>query len=212
MYAKTVTKKLSFKGDSSKTLSSSRDKKRKTSASSSLSGDSKQITESMEEKNEPIEILSATGRITSSSTVVTGHYALFQEELSIGDAIIITHPITLQQETKIVRMLVSNTSISISSAFSTDLISTTTFKYIKAPKDHDAEQQEAIKKAKINIQSEKAAFGTYASNNQQEAVYHVKKEGGFGSYKIVSESINGNTTRENLLQLRSKKKSDRYCN
>ena len=76
------------------------------------------------------------------------------DELSVGDALIITHPITLLEETKIVRMVLSNISIvtfvlsllygcifnngvyiGISSAFSTDLITTTAFKYIKAPKE-----------------------------------------------------------------------------
>lgn len=50
-------------------------------------------------------------------------------QLTVGDAIMITHPTTLQEETKIVRMVLSNVSIGISSAFSTDLISTTPFRY-----------------------------------------------------------------------------------
>ncbi len=37
-------------------------------------------------------------------------------------------PFRLQEETKIVRMVLSNVSIGISSAFSSDLISTTPFK------------------------------------------------------------------------------------
>ena len=51
------------------------------------------------------------------------------KELTAGDAIIIFHPSSLIEETKIVRMVLSNSSIGISSAFSTDLISTTPFKY-----------------------------------------------------------------------------------
>lgn len=56
-------------------------------------------------------------------------------ELAVGDAVIITHPSTLLEETKIVRMVLSDMSMSLSSAFSTDLITTTPFTYIKAPKD-----------------------------------------------------------------------------
>lgn len=40
----------------------------------------------------------------------------------------------LREETRIVKMVLSNMSISISSPFSSDLISTTNFRYIKAPR------------------------------------------------------------------------------
>ena len=73
-------------------------------------------------------------------------------ELKPGDAITVTHPTTwaifvkdhidthcgfsnrLQEETRIVRMVLSDFSMGISSALSTDLISTTLFRYIQAPK------------------------------------------------------------------------------
>jgi hypothetical protein len=59
---------------------------------------------------------------------VSGHGTKFMEELSPGDAILVFHPSTLLEETKIVRMVLSATSMGISSAFSTDLISTTSFR------------------------------------------------------------------------------------
>jgi hypothetical protein len=93
-----------------------------------------------------------TGRITSSGITVHGTGTEFMTQLSPGDAIIITHPTSyagnfvavfcfmsltfygcvmprrLQQETKVVRMVLSNVSMGVSSSFSTDLISTTAFK------------------------------------------------------------------------------------
>jgi hypothetical protein len=95
--------------------------------------------------------------MTSSGTTIQGHATNFIEELSPGDAIIVFHPTTLHEETKIVRMVLSPISIGISSAFSTDLISTTPFKsvdpcpfssltlvvrYIKAPKEELDEEDE----------------------------------------------------------------------
>jgi hypothetical protein len=83
------------------------------------------------------------------------------EELAPGDAIIITHPTSLQEETKIVRMVLSNMSIGISSAFSSDLVTTTSFRYIKAPKPKAAqtpEEEAAIKKRKADA-IEEGAFG-----------------------------------------------------
>ena len=58
-----------------------------------------------------IVLQNGTGRITSSSITVHGHGTKFMDELSVGDALIITHPITLLEETKIIRMVLSNISI-----------------------------------------------------------------------------------------------------
>lgn len=41
-----------------------------------------------------IQIQTGTGRITSSGTTIHGHYTDFMSQLSVGDAIIITHPTT----------------------------------------------------------------------------------------------------------------------
>ena len=41
---------------------------------------------------EEIKILAGTGRITSSGTTVQGHATEFMNELSNGDAIMVTHP------------------------------------------------------------------------------------------------------------------------
>jgi hypothetical protein len=69
--------------------------------------------------------------MTSSGTTILGIDTLFMNELHHGDAIIVTHPTTYLDETKIVRMVLSNISISVSSAFSSDLITTAAFRYIK---------------------------------------------------------------------------------
>lgn len=147
---------------------------------------------------------------------VHGHYSKFMEELAPGDAIIITHPTTLQEETKIVRMVLSNISLGVSSAFSSDLISTTTFKYIKALKDDDNVNNEIeerkLKKRKADSMEENA-FGTYASAGGEKIVYRVKKPGAHGGYTIITENNKSGDTlsREDLLNIRSKKKADRHC-
>jgi len=211
-YIKTNASKLVFKGDK---------KKKKRERESDINDNNKQQKNKVEdsnnkedkEENEIVEIQNGTGRISSSNTTITGHYTKFMDELAVNDAIIITHPITLQQETKIVRMVVSNTSMGISSAFSTDLISTTSFRYIKAPKEYrEKEKEKNISNPKgEKLKDEEAlAYGTYGSKGGQELVYRVKKEGSFGGYKVVKEQVS-NASRENLLEQRSKKKSDRFC-
>jgi len=115
----------------------------------------------------------------------------------------------LGEEMKIVRIVVSNTSMSISSAFSSDLISTTPFRFIRAPKDTKPAGEEASTKRVVS--KEDSANGTYASNGGEKFVYRVKKTGSFGGYKIVTETTTSKTDREALLDMRSKKKSDRFC-
>jgi hypothetical protein len=213
-YNRTNASKLVFKGDKDKKKKKrereERDNDNNDNNDEEGEGKQRKITEG---EDEVVEIKNGTGRITSSSTTITGHYTKFMDELGINDAILVTNPITLQQETKIVRMILSNTSIGISSAFSSDLISTTSFRYIKAPKEfREKETEKAINnpKGEKRKDDEALAYGTYGSKGGQELVYRVKKDGAFGGYKIVKENTD-NASREHLLEQRSKKKSDRFC-
>jgi len=159
-----------------------------------------------------VKIEAGKGRITSSGVTVQGHETAFMDQLSVGDAIIITHPSTLADETKVVRMVLSNTSIGISSAFSRDLISTTEFRFVKAPKvAQDLEREQERKRERLQA-DEKAAVGTYASAGGSVFTYRVKKEGASGGYKIITESVSGGAkTRGELLDMRATKKADRHC-
>jgi hypothetical protein len=69
----------------------------------------------------------------------------------------------------------------------------------------EKEKKETEKRDK----NEESAFGTYASKGGSQFTYRVKKDGAFGGYKIVTESTNANLSREELLEKRTKKKSDR---
>lgn len=206
-YGKAIGGKLTFKGGKAsdrKKIKRTYDENLKTSDTQSSINDDEDIEE--------IKVLQGTGRISSSSTTVHGHETSFMSELCPGDAIIIVHPTTLQEETKIIRMVLSNSSMGISSGFSTDLISTTQFKYIKAPKDasKEMEKEKDDKHSKLK-KIEEDAFGTYASSCGEKFVYRVKKEGAFGGYKIVTEDTKSALSREQLLDKRTKKKSDRFC-
>mmetsp|Transcript_37003 Transcript_37003/g.37655 ORF Transcript_37003/g.37655 Transcript_37003/m.37655 type:complete len:214 (-) Transcript_37003:86-727(-) len=207
---KVVKKKLVFKGDASK---SKKRKLGKTSMSPSLSQEPGMTCgkEEEEEPSEEIKIEAGIGRITSSGTTVHGHETKFMDQLSPGDAIIIMHPVSMKDETKIVKMVLSNMSIGISSAFSSDLITTTNFKFIQAPKDEEKEREKKEKEAKKSKLSEEEAFGTYASNGGERFTYREKKPGAYGGYKIIQESTGTSLSREQLLDKRSKKKADRFC-
>ena len=129
---KVVGTKLKFKGDNSslkkRKISSEHENSKVNSATEISSSSSAAASSDPDEVSfDPVQ---GTGRITCSTTIVSGHYTKFMDELKPGDAIIITHPTSLVEEMKVVRIIVSNISMSISSAFSSDLISTTPFKSV----------------------------------------------------------------------------------
>lgn len=68
-------------------------------------------------------------------------------------------------------------------------------------------QQEALQE---QHETERVEFGTYVYANNDELVYREKTE--HGNYRIQRVKVDGSkTTRGDLLQMRSKKKADKYC-
>lgn len=156
-----------------------------------------------------------TGRITSSGQIVTGYETEFLQELRVNDALIITHPSTFIEETRIIKMIVSNSGMSLSSGFSTDLISTTGFRYLHPPEEEgedgrEAREEEGRKREKAG--EEDKAFGTYGGGGGTKLVYRVKKGGTYGGYKIVTEDTGAALSRTELLERRLQHKSDRHAN
>ncbi|POM60431.1 hypothetical protein PHPALM_30720 [Phytophthora palmivora] len=204
-YSKTVGGKLQLKGGLS--LKPKKLKKKK-------SKDKKR--ERDEPVSKPFELVKArgSGRLLSSGTTLMGQVGTkFLQELHVGDAIVIQHPTSLAEETRIVRMVLSDVSASVSSAFSSDLVSSTPFYYIKAPPEEEQQEEEQEKQQKKRKMDEKTAFGTYAGGTDKggQITYRVKKSGAYGGYAIVKEDANVERSREELLDIRAKKKGDRHC-
>jgi hypothetical protein len=155
-----------------------------------------------------------TGTLLTSSTTVQGSGTKFMSEVAVGDAILVVHPTSLVEEVRLVRMVLSDISISLSSPLSTDLITGTGFEILKQPRDVAKEQADAARSERVKRErlAPKEAFGTYAGG-AGVFTYRTKKGGSnsSGGYKIVTEQIDGDMTRDQLLDLRSKKKSDRMC-
>lgn len=90
--------------------------------------------------------LKGSGRLLSSGTTLMGQVGTkFLQELRVGDAVIVQHPKTLVEETRIVRMVLSDVSAAVSSAFSSDLVSSTPFHYIKAPPEEQDRAEEQVR-------------------------------------------------------------------
>lgn len=149
-----------------------------------------------------------SGQITTSGTVVTGYDTRFEKELSMGDAIIVR--IGEQQEMRVVTMRLGNISCAISSSFSSNIKQRTDFSIIHKPRDQRREALVSAQKEVVDKEEEeKQAFGTYGSTD--ELVYREVTE--HGGYRIKRVKVEGQkkVTRSDLLSMRTKKKSDRYC-
>jgi len=204
---------LVFKGEDKKTKKKkSKAKHRKSSEPTDISiavkSSSPQQEESTAAHTETTpKIQDGTGQITTSGTVVTGHDTRFARELSVGDALLLV--VDGQQEMRVVTMRLSDVSLNLSSSFSQDISSPINFQYIHKPRDRQREaqfaQQQAIQDAK---QQEQEAFGTYANT---DLVYREKTAHGSYRIKRVKVESKESLTRGDLLQMRSKKKSDKYC-
>ena len=92
------------------------------------------------------------------------------------------------------------------------------YRFIKCPKDPGAassvmtEEEKLLKKrksAEADV-AEVTQAGAFTSATNGNIVYRVKKDGAFGGYKVVTESISSSASRESMLDQRSKKKSDRF--
>jgi hypothetical protein len=164
------------------------------------------------------QIRKGTGKITVSGTVVTGHDTCFDKQVSAGDALLVQlagegggkqPPI---QEMRVITMCLSNQSLNLSSGFSQNLKYPTEFSFIRKPRNLQKERQQLQKKqAETERQEEEHAFGTYATN--EALVYREKTE--TGSYRIkkvqLDDGAKQTTSRGDLLYLRAKKTSDKYC-
>jgi len=152
------------------------------------------------------------GRISSSGTVIYGHDTLFNSTLNPGDAILCDVPLdngTAQEEMRVLTMRLSDTSASLSSAFSNDLKNPTAFKYIAKPRDQRKERMTKEKNEKMTKEEiERTAFGTYGGGGK-EFVYREKTE--HGGYRIKKTKIQDDADRSDLLIMRAQKKSDKYC-
>eukprot|EP00940_MAST-03C_sp_MAST-3C-sp2_P001484 g1484.t1 len=218
-YAKTVGSKLRFKGRSD-ILEVERKRKKKTKKKKEKKKKKKKKRKTENRKDEedvvptyvPVKTLGSGRFITSGTSVMGQAGTSFMSELSVGDCVIVRHPTSLKDETRIVTMVLSQISISLSSPFSTDLVTPSKFHFIKAPPKRLDEEKERSRKKKRKMNEERSAFGTYAAmtNEGSSFTYRVKKKGLGTSYKVVTVRA-GEHSREELLNMRSKKKSDRMC-
>jgi hypothetical protein len=112
-------------------------------------------------------------------------------------------------------MILSDISISLSSAFSSDLISNTAFAILKKPtlsaEDLRLAQEAQLQEKVAKVEGiEAAAYGTYGGN-KTKITMRVKSGSSFGGYKIVTLHTDKKLSRSDMLNLRVKQKGDRMA-
>lgn len=189
-----------------------------TSDSGDLSGTSRSATtgpsaSAAADESHTAAVRPGTGTITVSGTVVTGHKTRFLKELQVGDAVIVLMNGN-QPEMRVVTMRLSDISLNLSSPFSQQ-VKSQPFQFINKPRNHVQEAHLAKLQSDQHAKDEESkASGVYGATN--ELVYREKTE--HGSYRIKKIKLEGGASRAgdeisrgDLLELRTKKKSDKYC-
>jgi len=150
-------------------------------------------------------IQSGTGKITTSGTVVTGFGTKFTSQVGVGDAILVG------DEMRVITMRLSDTSLNLSSAFSKNSKEPTGFRFVAKPKNQQEAhlaQQKQQQEASAAVQ--RNAFDIYGKNNKNVFTYREKTE--TGSYRVKQQATSStSSSRTDMLTLRSKKTSDKYC-
>ena len=168
----------------------------------SLTANSTPIFVPQQHQQQQPKLQPGKGQITTSGTVVMGHNGTeFTRQLRVGDAILVGG------EMRVVTMCLSEVSINLSSAFSSNYVKPTSFQFICKPRKMPTDSEKDKKKLQQEEEQSKSAAGTYASNT--ELVYRQKTAQ--NSYRIVRETLDQEASRGDLLEMRTKKKSDKYC-
>lgn len=146
-------------------------------------------------------VTNGSGKITTSGTVVTGHETKFGSEVRVGDAILVGSVM------RVVTIVLSGASINLSSSFPKDLKEPTKYSYISKPRNQEVDAKVIeLKQKKAAAETAEHAYGGYAGS---EVVYRERTE--HGSYRTKRAGTAADLTRSDLLEIRAKKTSDKYC-
>jgi hypothetical protein len=178
-----------------------------TALSNAVVETSRLAVPSIPPREESPKIKKGSGTITTSGTVVTGHQTRFTKEIRVGDALIVEVD-GGQPEMRVATMRLSDLSLNLSSAFSQNLATPVPFQYIPQPRDAARDAANAQQRAAHAV-AEEERHTTSGSAETGELVYRERTE--HGNYRTKRVKVDGERNRSDLLELRSKKTSDKYC-
>eukprot|EP00357_Protocruzia_adherens_P018849 CAMPEP_0115008412 /NCGR_PEP_ID=MMETSP0216-20121206/21905_1 /TAXON_ID=223996 /ORGANISM="Protocruzia adherens, Strain Boccale" /LENGTH=217 /DNA_ID=CAMNT_0002375831 /DNA_START=14 /DNA_END=667 /DNA_ORIENTATION=+ len=165
---------------------------------------SEEITKAKTKAEPEIVVEHCSGRILSSGATIHGKETRFRSEVEVGDYLIIVHPTTLQKEERKIMLVLSDRSVAINEAFSSDLITSVDFDVKKTVQDHVEEEDEEKKE-------EEAIYNKFKPKKKKaKTVIEYRVKTGM-SYKTVREVVDGELTKEEILNYRVKKEGDKFA-
>ncbi|KAK8805230.1 hypothetical protein WA588_000170 [Blastocystis sp. NMH] len=206
-YSNLIVGKLKLKGMPIKKKSKKVHKKKETA-------EAPQVLEEVpveEMGSVPTNAVAGSGRIYCTGPIVYGRDTKFLTELGSGDLFIIQHPTSLENEARVVKMIVSDTSLSLSSPFSKDFASLIPFEYVKKQEEEISPEEKQAQEKKERDAQENQAFGIYQGAGGTQFTYKTKLQSAYGGWKTITKKTKRVLTREEMLDMRVKHKSDRYC-
>ena len=189
----TVATKLVLKNGIKLTSSSERKRKSKQKTKSSKKRrhrNAKHATNDLNikvAKETKLTRFSGKGKIIVSGVTVKGEGTKFSNEVKAGDALGVLHPATEVEEIKIVRFVLNDSHLSISSAFSSSITDSIPYFCIRQDSKYQSEQERAVLRKEKRRKVIETATGT--------RVHEYKS----------------NLTREQLLDMRINRTGDRRC-
>jgi len=72
-------------------------------------------------------------------------------------------------------------------------------------------KNEKTRKGFNSLSDAASGVSSTSSSTKNTVQYRIKNAGGHGGYTLVNEEVGGDVSREEMLDMRGKKKSDRYC-
>jgi len=208
---------LKLKGDS-KTIGKKQKKKEKKEKSKIERGDD---TEKKIDEDETAPVVPGTGRLLGSGTTIHGFDTKFLEEVSVGDALLVQHPATQCLESIKVTHVLTNKSMNILEAFSSDFTSTMPYHISKdskllkkkAKRDQDEADgdisDEELMRRKMQKDLDKRMKKSIGSRTikVQQKIYG----GGGVTYRTVDKVMDRTMGAEDSLDERVKLGRDKYC-
>lgn len=146
-----------------------------------------------------------SGRILTSGKSIHGKDTHFMQDLKVGDELIVINPTSLLKETRKLTAILSDKSAGIDEPFTVDLVSYSQYEFRKQNelKEKEMTLDEKYQK-KLNEMSKKI-------KKDNKSLLEFREKKGMWGYKKVQQELDGEMTKEQLLDIRSKKNRDKFC-
>lgn len=150
--------------------------------------------------------LKGSGTVAVSGSIVTGRSTSFKSQIRPGDAVILRNPSSGKDEMRVVTAVVSDTSLSVSSTFPFGGGSGFDYWFVNRPRHgDDAKDRDGLREGSLQEATDKAC------GVSKDGVVEIRVKNNSGGYKIIKEMVGEGLNREDMIEMRSKRKSDKYC-